>query len=274
MGNSESTARDFADLKLSWPVGQPSLRYYYTIVLALMRGSKQNRRPRLPPELVIVICRYFDIHRVSTELAVVENRRASVIAFNGSETVSKKWMQIPLPPARILNRIQSFQLSTYSKPEGFNNLVQGYWSWFEVGVCRKDENLGKLVPKTKSNGTPAYWVSHTHPLDDEYEEDVNEEPEDDNDAEGEADEIGEEQDLNEAEGDDEDEFHFSNCQLHQGVRFGPDHPIWDQVEEGDVLVVELNARYPGSANYACKGVIRVDAWWEPSATMLELARSR
>ncbi|KAG8724073.1 hypothetical protein FRC09_000548 [Ceratobasidium sp. 395] len=204
MGNSESTTQGFAGLKLAWPARQPSLRYYYTIVLALMRGSKQNRRPKLPQELVVLILRFFDIHRVSTELTVVENRKASALAFNGSEIVSEIRIQIPLPPARILNRVHSFQLFTYSKPQGFGDPSQGSWSWFEVGVCRWDESLGILVPRTKSNGAPAYWVSHTHPVYNEHEEDTDEEPEDDNDAEGEADEIEEEQDLDAAGGDDEE----------------------------------------------------------------------
>ncbi|KAG9081134.1 hypothetical protein FRC07_014623, partial [Ceratobasidium sp. 392] len=75
--------------------------------------------------------------------------------------------------------------------------------------------------------------------------------------------------------DDEDfEVDFGGYKLHNGSQFGPEHPIWDHVEEGDVLVVELKAQFGGWANYARRGVIRTNTWWEPSAAMLSMVYNR
>ncbi|KAG8788856.1 hypothetical protein FRC12_014097 [Ceratobasidium sp. 428] len=344
MGNSKSTARDLADFIPARFVNGPPLEYYYTVVLALMRGSKQNHRPRLPSELVILICRFANFRYLNPAPAFIEDRGASVTAF-GSEVESKIWMQIPLSSTRTLKHIHSFQLFTSSKHQGWvSDPSAGSWSWFEVGIYRKDESSGQLVPKTQSDGSLAFWVSHTHPVDDEDEggsidyvsegegvegnegegEDEDEigfddlainatnnssvvssegeEPEDVNhDDAGEVDEdevldevqflaeeedldgnvdlfvdenLGEDEglDINDAGSDGENDVYFADCRVYEGMQFGPEHPIWDHVEEGDILVVELKAQFPGWANYANRGVIFVNNWWEPSAAMLELAR--
>ncbi|KAG9123636.1 hypothetical protein FRC07_014432, partial [Ceratobasidium sp. 392] len=137
------------------------------------------------------------------------------IRAGSSEVASTTWVQTPPLDTRIISHIHSIQLFTDSKHQGWvSNPSHGSWSWFEIGVCRMDESLGKLIPKTMSDGSPAFWESHVHPVHRENDEDN------------------------------------QGYKLRKGKRFGPRHQIWDHVEEGDILVAELKAQFPGWANHA------------------------
>jgi hypothetical protein len=52
--------------------------------------------------------------------------------------------------------------------------------------------------------------------------------------------------------------------------FGSTEPLWAHAEEGDVLLVTLNAQFPGWENYAQQGILQVDTWWQPSTAMMNL----
>ncbi|KAG8719043.1 hypothetical protein FRC08_003788 [Ceratobasidium sp. 394] len=217
---------------LAIPRDRPPLRKYYMVALALARGSERDRRPRLPEELVILICRFANFHCPSAEYTF-EADQAVTVRADGSSVASKIWMQSPPLTTRTLGKIHSIQLFTDSRHQGWvSDRSAGSWSWFDIGICRLDEGSGKLNPKTKPDGLQALWTSHAHPVD--RQEDMR------------------------------------NYELHTGKRFGPKHPIWDYADEGDVLVVEATAQFPGWANYARRGVMKVKVWWQPSAAMLNL----
>ncbi|KAG8740832.1 hypothetical protein FRC12_015862 [Ceratobasidium sp. 428] len=238
MGNSGSGTRKAADIPLAFPAERLPLRRYYSVVLALARGSKRNRRPGLPEELVLLICRFANFHCLSPEYTVEENTEASVHARD-AQVASTMWARSPALDARMASHIHSIQLFTDSKHQGWvSNPSAGSWSWFEIGVCRVDEGSGNLNPKTQPDGSPAFWLSHDHP-------------------------------VRRQDGEDKDGY-----KLRVGKRFGVRHPIWGYVEEGDILVVELKAQFPGWANYVRRGVLRVSTWWQPSAAMLNLAYNK
>ncbi|KAG9081039.1 hypothetical protein FRC07_014685, partial [Ceratobasidium sp. 392] len=243
---------------------------------------------------------------------IKETKRVKTSA-NSADEASKTWMQSPPMTAQTISHVQSFQLFTDSHHQGWvSDPSAGSWSWFEIGLCRLDESSGQITPKTMSDGSPAFWESHRHPVEEsedafEIEEDLSDEDLDqDIHEEDEEDEIQEEiqfdtqsltlsdddnvsatffTDLNEGgidgQGDDDDnedmdegfsdqdipnenlmgvgevglddedlEVDFGGYKLHNGSQFGPEHPIWDHVEEGDVLVVQLKAQFGGWANYA------------------------
>lgn len=52
-------------------------------------------------------------------------------------------------------------------------------------------------------------------------------------------------------------------QTYEGVRFGPNHEIWDHVDVGDRLCVIVCAKFPGWQNEAERGTLKVWEWWEP-----------
>lgn len=62
----------------------------------------------------------------------------------------------------------------------------------------------------------------------------------------------------------------SEYKVYKGILFDFDHPMWKNVDEGDVLVVFLKARFGAWSNNARHGVLDVKTWWEPSPEMLEL----
>ncbi|CAE6533797.1 unnamed protein product [Rhizoctonia solani] len=60
---------------------------------------------------------------------------------------------------------------------------------------------------------------------------------------------------------------------HKGAVFGPDHELWNQIEEGDVLQAVAKAPLGFSCYTASDGVLNISTWWEPSLEMLALMSS-
>lgn len=56
----------------------------------------------------------------------------------------------------------------------------------------------------------------------------------------------------------------TDFQLHAGTRFGWDHEVWENLEQGDRVCVKCCAYYPGWQNRAMIGWWRVWEWFEPS----------
>jgi len=49
-----------------------------------------------------------------------------------------------------------------------------------------------------------------------------------------------------------------------GLTFGPDHEVWDYLEDGDMLLVRVCAQYGGWRNIARKATLEFTEWFEPT----------
>lgn len=59
-------------------------------------------------------------------------------------------------------------------------------------------------------------------------------------------------------------------EVHDGILLDYTHALWEHVEEGDALIVALNAQFPGWSNRCKHGILKVNTWWEPSNAMLNM----
>ncbi|KAJ1309258.1 hypothetical protein OPQ81_004922 [Rhizoctonia solani] len=109
------------------------------------------------------------------------------------------------------------------------------WSWFELQVARPvEEPIGHAVVKRRPDGSEMSWRCLSYPV-------------------------------------GRDGFRSQGYfKEHEGDEFNPDHEIWNQIEEGDVLQVVMKAQFGGWSNAAYEGLLFIGAWWEPSAKMLDL----
>ncbi|KAF8602640.1 hypothetical protein BDV93DRAFT_523998 [Ceratobasidium sp. AG-I] len=243
MGSSVSTSDDLLEdldqvpaqnthiTRLAWPTPDLTLfKTYYTVAMALARGSESGSRPSLPEELVLYICRlagfcYFN--RAYSQ----ESEEKEVGIHSGGDLVSWVWFKTPPLSKAMVNQIASVQLVTLSSHQGWvGDRSQGCWSWFEVGVAPPKRNL-EPYPRAKHlpDDSAASYLSHSNRLEN----------------------IGK----------------FEVC---YGDSLDYTHPLWEHVEEGDILIVTLNAQFPGWVNRCQHGILMVNTWWEPSTTMINM----
>ncbi|QRV88158.1 hypothetical protein RhiJN_16176 [Ceratobasidium sp. AG-Ba] len=161
MGNFGSGLARSETFQPLLPAKRGPLREYYTVVLGLAQGSKRNRRPPLPEELVILICSFANFICLNLEYSREENRDTDV--SSDGPIASETWLRSPPLTLQIINEIHSIQLLTESCHQGWvSDPNSGSWSWFDITLCRGDEGPGQLIPKTLDDGSPASWESHSH----------------------------------------------------------------------------------------------------------------
>ncbi|CAE7091473.1 unnamed protein product [Rhizoctonia solani] len=217
---------------LSLPQLDPELiKSYYTAYIGLSNGSGSRRS--LPPELVLLICRLagFEVWRAK------KSPRGRRKIYSSSNIVwSHVWFQTEPFTKEMLGGSRSVQLVTMSRHQGWvGDRDAGSWSWFELQVARPTaEGNDHAEAKLNPDGDKISWRCLEHPVDEET-------------AQAQKD--------------------FAE---HKGSVFGPDHELWTQIEEGDVLQVVMKTQFGGWSNTASDGVLRISTWWEPSVEMMDL----
>jgi hypothetical protein len=194
---------------------------YYALGRALLHGDPQARRPPIPLELVLQIFHEIGHKRHNPSLNVYSHRACTI----DSDILPTKMLFFHSEPVTrsFLDRVVQMRLDTISKDQGwFSNPQTGRWSWFEIGILRpyrdglpqNDPNIVELnfqasatrsyIPVRQSDGIDRVLRWISH----------------------------------------RNRIATVFYQAHNGQFFGPEHEIWNNLTEGDVICV-----YACAANY-------------------------
>jgi hypothetical protein len=187
---------------------------YYALGRALLRGDPQTRRPSIPIELVLQIFEYIGHKRHNPSLNVYSQEACTV----DSDWLPTKMLFFHSEPVThsFLSHVVQMRLDTISKDQGWLvNPHRGRWSWFEIGILRpyrdgtppNDPNIVELdfqisgarsyTPVRQSDGTGRAFRWTSH----------------------------------------KNIIATVFFQDLKGNLFGPEHEIWNNLVEGDVVCV-------------------------------------
>jgi len=207
------------------------LFYYHALARALECGS--GTRPGLPVEIVLIITQLSDCVVPSKSLSISTNLEF-LVQSSGQTEVKQIWLTTEPFTRESLSSIVALRASTVSCNQGWvDNPNAGNYSWFDIAV-------GRFKPQPLQSNL-VRDLEHLEMLNKRFVPSV-----DDLDRP-----IQWRCHYNALKGREE-----KRC---EGVLFSRDHEIWDNVKEGDVLVLQGCAQYSG---WECRGSRAEFIFWK------------
>jgi hypothetical protein len=211
---------------------QPDPSHEYFLTLQSLATSLQlgtDTRPALPTELVLYILRLARClkHRPSR---VIEGARVRV--SSGGPKESLLWITSPPFDRTMIAKTGSMKLYTHSKDQGWaNDPNTASYSWFDIGIFTTGDTNGLgsgddgvvVKLRLKRRANDEPLIWQSHT----------------------------------------NFLRTKDYEFQRGIEFGPEHEIWDYLDEGDVIGVYVCAQYPGWRNDAEHGFLDFWEWFEP-----------
>ncbi|CAE6462623.1 unnamed protein product [Rhizoctonia solani] len=152
-----------------------------------------------------------------------------------AQVQSLVWFQTEPFTKQMLSRTKSVQLVT--RLDSGSSTANQSAGWFELQVARPVEEDPALSKVTRRpNGDEVSWCSHKNT--------------------------------------DAATTQPQGLVERKGTVFGPDHELWSQIGDGDVIQVVVKAPVFTRCETASNGILRISTWWEPSSEMMVLFDKR
>lgn len=206
---------------------------HYMLFRALTRTAEG--RPRLPPELVVLIFRAAAITSREGSRSDVASGQAIRVSssYYGGRAERKDWFATPPLTSAALRRLAAVRLYTTSRDQGWADRPEfETHTWFELciawPVVGADGNAHVAIAE-RADGTLLSWISHR-----------------------------------------DNPVAKSTPREQRGHVFGPEHELWDHLRAGHVILVRACAQFAAWSNTAMDGALRFTTFFEPTASLVDV----